>query len=142
MLFRSNVMYGAMMNAVSNIQDKWEAFSKMDPEASHLLDVCQLYSTSEDIDPTKFTTLADALRDDEELIELRSKQTNAPTMQGKHALTKPIHAREKAIRDLFNAWAKLGRISNGEGQDLFVEVKRYYMNMNLLHRKQIGRAHV
>jgi hypothetical protein len=133
-----NVMYGTMMSAVSKLQDEWEAFGRTDPEANYLLNIVQLYSTLEDIDPTTFTTLQDALTSDPELVRLRSEQTNAPTMQKKHALTKPIQRRTKAVTEMFNAWAKLHTIGKGEGVTLFSKIKNYYKTMNMFHRKLLS----
>lgn len=130
-----NVMYSTLMSAVSKLQDEWEGFSNKDKEANHLLSVVQLYSTLEDIDPTTFTTLQDALKDDPELIRLRSEQTNAATMQKKHALTKPIQRRTDAVKKFFAAWTKLSSIGDGEGAKLFVKIRNFYKTMNMLHRK-------
>ena len=137
---KMSVMRSKMLARVSDLSVPWVQFASKYIAGGKTLSTLMHYTTLTEVDPTLHKTLADALQNDTQLIDLRQKYAAAP-VKSKAAAKGQITKREKKITQAYGLWNKLGKFGKvdsatglSQGQQIYSNVKQYYKNTFNLHR--------
>ena len=128
------VMRSKMMAQTAHILQPWSKFAVKHTKAGALLSDVMILSTLTSVDPTLHNTLAEALQDDDKLVNLRAQVASAVSPRSKAAYTGQITTRVSDINEVYNIWNKLANVANGEGQEIYKVVKDHFETIYNLYR--------
>ena len=128
------VMRSKMMAQTAHILQPWSKFAAKHTKAGALLSDVMILSTLTSVDPTLHNTLAEALQDDDKLVNLRLQVASAVNPRSKAAYTGQITTRVSDINEVYNIWNKLANVANGEGQEIYKVVKDHFETIYNLYR--------
>ena len=124
----------SMEKAFAKKADKLARFTRYARKSSRqaLSDAMHL-ARLESVSPTEYANRQDALTNDARVTEL-TKLLNDPRTNPDelNAITGKKNAREASINKVFDAWERLGKVK--DGQDMYRMVRKFYKDMNVLHR--------
>ena len=110
--------------------DQLASFILASPVGGKLLQEIMTDSTVMRFDPSEFSSIVDAIKNDKALIELRAKLKVPNITDANRAETLgAIDGRTKDMRSVYSRWEVLGKIKKAEGHALYKNVRNVYAEM-------------
>ncbi len=131
---KMSVMRTKHLAVLADAIEPWEAFQKRSKKGAVVLSRMMHYATMASFDPSRFSSLNDALARDVELQELKDEVANSTSPQQRGMRMRKVRAREQAITDGYRMWNELGTFQNGKGHEIFRTIRDHYKAQFNLHR--------
>lgn len=131
---RMSVMRTKHLAVLADAIEPWEAFQKKSKKGAKVLSRMMHYATIASFDPSRYSSLNDALARDVELQEARDEVANSTSPQQRGMRMRKVRQREQAVVDGYKMWEELGKYQNGKGHEIFRTIRDHYKAQFNLHR--------